>query len=151
MNKATPPFHDTDLDFALDLGQVISSLTQLSNWTERYRQLFKLANKLPPLAEEYRLEENMVEGCESPVWLIHFYCSDTNKHYFKADSDSKVVKGLLVIILAACNNQTRTTIETTDLEAILKRINFGKYLTPSRTNGLFSVMTRIEELSRGSH
>ena len=137
------PFSESlGIDYTLQAA--CQSLAELKNWSERYRQLFKLADRITPLDNQWRIESNLVEGCESPVWLIHHYDQQQQKHYFLADSDSKIIKGLLVLILCSCNGQNAESIASFQLEPLLKNLDLGKYLTPSRTNGLLSVFAMIQ-------
>ena len=144
MNITPLAFSESTLGTELTIDGITQTLGQLNNWTDRYRQLFKLANQLIPLADNYKVDSHLVEGCESAVWLHHHFDLQSNKHYFLADSDSKIIKGLLVIVLSTCNQQTSETILAVDLQTIIEQLNFGKYLTPSRTNGLLSVMVEIK-------
>ena len=144
MNTLPYPFSESNLGIEFTLNQACHSLSELKNWSERYRQLFILANRITPLDEQWRVDSNLVEECESPVWLIHHYDLEQQKHYFLADSNSKIIKGLLVLILCSCNGQSKESIATIQLEPLLKQLDFGKYLTPSRSNGLLSVMAKIQ-------
>lgn len=144
MNTAPLSFLKSTLGTDLTIDDINHSLGLLHNWTDRYRELFKLANELVALPEAYKNDEHLVEGCENAVWLHHYFDQQSNKHYFMADSDSKIIKGLLVIVLSTCNQQASNTILAVDLHNILQQLNFGKYLTPSRTNGLLAVMDEIK-------
>ncbi|MFT5451002.1 MAG: sulfur transfer protein SufE [Enterobacterales bacterium] len=144
MNTAPLSFFKSTLGTELTIGDINHSLGQMENWTDRYRQLFKLANQLTALPEDSKNDSHLVEGCESAVWLHHYFDPQSDKHYFLADSDSKIIKGLLVIVLSTCNQQSSKSILAVDLNTIFQQLNFGKYLTPSRTNGLLSVMDEIK-------
>ncbi|MFT5520623.1 MAG: cysteine desulfuration protein SufE [Enterobacterales bacterium] len=137
-------FLESTLGTDLNIDDINHNMGLLNNWTDRYRQLFKLANELIPLPEDYKNASYLVEGCENAVWLHHYFDQQSNKHYFMADSESKIIKGLLVIILSSCNQQSSSTILAVDLNTILQQLDFGRYLTPSRTNGLLSVMDKIK-------
>lgn len=143
MSQIPAPFTRSGPGIDTSLEDVCDSLASLKNWTERYRQIFKLADMITPMSSELRLDTNLVEGCESPVWLVHYFDTDEQKHYFVADSDSKIIKGLLFLILSGCNGQTSERISEIELRSLLKQLDLGKYLTPSRTNGLVSVMEKI--------
>lgn len=137
------PFSDSHIGIDITMEQVCQSLTELDHWSERYRQLFILADKNNVLDKPYRQEQYLVDGCENSVWLLHYHEPQQDKHYFVADSDSKIIRGLLVLILSGCNGQKADDIISIQLQPLLKQLDFGKYLTPSRTNGLLSVMDKI--------
>ncbi len=146
MTDITPlpaPFSKSQLGVDITISELSRSLSNLDNWMQRYRQLFKLADLIIPLEDIWKVDKYLIEGCENPVWLIHHYDSIQMKHYFMADSDSKIIKGLLALLLAACNGHKGDEIVTFDLKLLLEKLDFGKYLTPSRTNGLLSVMNKI--------
>jgi len=145
MDSLPYPFSESKLGIKLTIDEFSTSLSSLKNWTERYRQLFKLADFIIPLEDKWRIDDYLVEGCENPVWLIYQYDKEQQKHYFMADSDSKIIKGLLTLILSACNGQQTKTIQGFDLESTINNLDFGKYLTPSRTNGLLAVMAEIRD------
>jgi cysteine desulfuration protein SufE len=144
MNNESLSFYESTLGTDLTIDDINHSLGLLSNWTDRYRQLFKLADEINSLPEDYKNDSYLVEGCENAVWLHHYFDQSSNKHYFRTDSDSKIIRGLLVIVLSTCNQQSSNVILAVDLNVILQQLNFGKYLTPSRTNGLLSVMEEIK-------
>lgn len=138
------PFSESTLGINFTIKDALASFSKSKNWVDRYRQLFKLADMIVPIEEDWRIEKNLVEGCESPVWLIHHFDQTQQLHYVVADSDSKIIKGLLVLILCNCNGQSSNTILEFDLEPMLVNLDFGKYLTPSRASGLLSVIHKIK-------
>ena len=140
------PFSESTLGIDYTIKDALDSFSTSKNWTERYRQLFKLADKIIPIEEQCRKDENLVEGCENSVWLIHYFDQTQQKHFVMADSDSKIIKGLLVLILCACNGQSSETILAFDLGPMLADLDFGKYMTPSRTSGLLSVIHKLQNL-----
>ena len=144
MSSLPLPFSESELGNGYSLEEAVESLTILKDWTQRYRQLFKLAAKIKPLQEQYKLEKHLVEGCESQVWMLHHFDRQHQKHYFIADSESKIIKGLLVLVLCSCSNKTTEELRTVNFEKLLKSLDFGKYLTPSRSNGLLSVIKKMQ-------
>ena len=150
MENTSILFTSSDLGIGYTLQDCCNSLTHLNNWQERYRQLFKLASKIIPLSDDLKLDKYLVKGCENSVWLHHYFDNVEQKHYFLADSNSKIIQGLLVIILSAVNGQTAKVILSIQLEPLLLSLQLGKYLTPSRANGLVSVMNKIQEFVKES-
>ena len=144
MQSLPYPFSESTLGIDFTIKDALDSFSKSKNWVERYRQLFKLADRNFPIDEQWRKKEYLIEGCESPVWLIHHFDTKQQRHFVLADSDSKIIKGLLVLILCACNGQSSETILAFQLEPMLTKLDFGKYLTPSRASGLLSVIQKLQ-------
>ncbi|MCP3675455.1 MAG: SufE family protein [Gammaproteobacteria bacterium] len=138
------PFSESTLGIDFKITDALDSFSKSKDWVDRYRQLFKLADRNIPIEDQWRKDEYLVEGCESPVWLMHHFDARQQRHFIIADSDSKIIKGLLVLILCNCNGQSSDTILEFNLEPMLVNLDFGKYLTPSRTSGLLTVINKIK-------
>ncbi len=138
------PFSESTLGINFKITDALDTFSKSKDWVDRYRQLFKLADRNVPIDEHWRKDEYLIEGCESPVWLIHHFDQTQQRHFVMADSDSKIIKGLLVLILCNCNGQSSDTILKLELEQMLVKLDFGKYLTPSRSSGLLSVINKIK-------
>ena len=144
MQTLPDPFSKSTLGINFTIKDALDSFSKSKNWVDRYRQLFTLADKNVPIDEQWRKDEYLIEGCESPVWLIHHFDTEQQRHFILADSDSKIIKGLLVLIICACNGQSSESILAFKLEPMLVNLDFGKYLTPSRSSGLLSVIHKIK-------
>lgn len=118
-------------------------------WEARYKELIKLAKQLPPLAEEYKTEANAIHGCESQAWLVceKLACTqdDQGQWQLHCDSDARIVKGLMAVVLAALNNKTAAQIQAFDMEAYFSELQLLNHLSPSRGNGLRAVVTAIKQ------
>ena len=109
---------------------------------ETFKTLVTLSKTLPRLSTEEKIEEYKVKGCESAVWLI---IEETNKiRHFKADSDAKLMRGLLVAILSLVEGKPVTEIQSMNLKAELNELNLSSYLTSSRTNGVLAIFSQIQ-------
>jgi cysteine desulfuration protein SufE len=121
----------------------ISDLRFAGNWQHQYRlitQWGRLVNAKPDI----RIPDNLIKGCELPVWLTH---SLTNsRHYFAFDSDSRVINGLVVVLLVHVNGKTTDEMKAADLELMLRSLGLEKHLTPSRNNGINAIIKRCIEL-----
>ncbi|KIO38207.1 SufE family protein [Shewanella sp. cp20] len=126
----------------LDPQEILPSFTQAANWQERYRALMLLGKRLPPLAEALRQESAQVRGCESNAWLYHREIE--GKHYYLADSDARIVKGLIALLLTAVQGQDRQTIAALDLNAYFDQLGLSGQLSPSRTNGVLALAEAIK-------
>ncbi|NVK24608.1 MAG: SufE family protein [Gammaproteobacteria bacterium] len=126
--------------------EILVQLAQQSSWDSRYRTIMLLGKKLPNLNQEMKSDSALVQGCESNVWL-HFQWHN-NHLQLAASSDAKIVKGLIAIVLAAYNNKTREEILSFDIEGYFQQLQLSKNLSPSRTNGLFSIVKTIQAAAR---
>ncbi|WP_418139478.1 cysteine desulfurase sulfur acceptor subunit CsdE [Oceanimonas smirnovii] len=112
-------------------------------WEARYKQLIKLAKQLPPLEEEERVEANAIHGCESLAWLLAEQDAQ-GRWQFHCDSDARIVKGLMAVILAALSNKTSAEIAAFDMDAYFEELQLLNHLSPSRGNGLRAVVSAIK-------
>ena len=116
---------------------------QAQGWEARYRTLIKLAKQLPALADTDKIEAHAIHGCESQAWLVSEQGSQ-GQWQFMCDSDARIVKGLMAVVLAALNNKTAAQIQAFDMEAYFAELQLLNHLSPSRGNGLRAVVTAIK-------
>ncbi|MCL4410446.1 MAG: SufE family protein [Gammaproteobacteria bacterium] len=126
--------------------EIQTSLQQASGWEARYRLLLQWARHLTAEDLAERCNDNHVDGCEAAVWLDYTVKSDATL-YFQADSESRLIRGLLVVLFAPLQNQTPATIANFDVNAWLATCQLTNQLTPSRTNGLYQITLRAQALS----
>lgn len=122
-------------------GISIDDLRAQSSWQKRYRELTRWAARLSP-KPEIRTPEHFVEGCESQVWIVHQSSSD-GRHYFLMDTDSRVIKGLAILLLLLVDGKTSQQIQSLDFDEIFAQLGLEKYLSPSRSNGFRALVNRI--------
>ncbi|ETI59744.1 SufE family protein [Marinomonas profundimaris] len=109
---------------------------------ETFKALVTLSKTLPRLSAEEKIEDNKIKGCESAVWLI---TTETNGvRHFKADSDAKLMRGVLVAILSLVEGKTLTDIQQMDLKTELAELNLASYLTSSRSNGVLAICSQLQ-------
>lgn len=120
---------------------IVSVMANLKGWEDRYRQVIQWGKKLPVLDEALKQEKVLVSGCESSVWLI---LENVDGHWhIQADSDARIVRGLIAIVLAAFNGKTSQQILDFDLEHYFEQLNLINHLSPSRGNGLKAIVEVI--------
>lgn len=124
--------------------QDLPTLQQPLDWQSKYRLLMQLGKKLPGIPEKIRHTENLVRGCESRAWLMHYHDHTTGKHYFLMDSEARIVKGLLAIMLSFVNGLTDQEFKQLDLQHAFDALNLKPYLSQSRSNGLTAMLLRIK-------
>ena len=116
-------------------------------WEGKYRQIMLLGKQLPALADEYKQDTHLVKGCESQVWLYFRMKDGKNSGYqFAADSDARIVKGLVIVILSAFNHKTAQEISDFDIEGYFAELDLLKHLSPSRSNGIHAIVEAIREI-----
>lgn len=121
--------------------QIINEFKALSDWTERYKHIIKQGENLETLEEEHKIEDNLVRGCQSQVWL-HTHLED-GKVIFEADSDAAITKGLVALMVRFYSGQTPEAIINTD-PAFIKKIGMEQHLSPTRSNGLASMVKQMK-------
>ena len=119
---------------------VIEEFSDFDDWMDKYALLIDLGNSLPPLEEKYKTESNLIEGCQSRVWL---QADDVDgKIVFNAESDALIVKGIIALLIKVLSGHTPDEILNADLYFIDK-IGLRDHLSPTRSNGLLSMVKQI--------
>lgn len=121
--------------------EIVAEFSKISDWEARYKKIIELGKSLPDLPENLRTEEAKVKGCQSQVWL-HAKLNSQGEIEFQGDSDALLVKGLVALLLKIYSRSTPEEILATPPE-FLKAIGFEGNLSPSRANGLFSMIKQI--------
>jgi len=124
--------------------EIVDEFSFLPQWEERYAYLIELGSKLPPLPAEMRIEENIVRGCQSAVWL-HRECRD-GKVFFQVDSDSLIVKGLAALVMRIFSDQSAAEVIKADL-AFFEETGLNKHLSSQRANGLMAMIDQIKQFA----
>ena len=134
-------------DFAVN--RIIGLFSKAKSWDSKHREIMMLGKKQSRLAEEDKTEQTLISGCESHAWLL---CEHNHKDtfIFRGDSDAKVIRGLLAIVLAAVNNKTAAQIIAFDMDNYFSTLGLMQHLSPSRGNGLSSMVKKIYDLVEGA-
>lgn len=120
--------------------EVIEEFSELDDWMDRYQLLIDLGNEQAPLDEQYKTEQNLIEGCQSRVWLQADY-ADGLVH-FQAESDALIVKGIISLLIQVVSGHTPDEILESDLYFI-ERIGLKEHLSPTRSNGLLAMVKQM--------
>ncbi len=121
--------------------EIIEEFSSFDDWMDKYAYLIELGNNLNPLDEKYKIQNNLIEGCQSRVWLQADYYD--GKIVFTAESDAVIVKGIVSLLIKVLNNQTPEDILNADLYFIDK-IGLKEHLSPTRSNGLVSMVKQMK-------
>ena len=121
--------------------EVIEEFSDFEDWMDKYQMLIDLGNDLDALDEKYKNEQNLIDGCQSRVWL---QCDKTDdKLVFTADSDALIVKGIIALLIRVVSNHTPQEILDADLYFI-EKIGLREHLSPTRSNGLLAMVKQIK-------
>jgi cysteine desulfuration protein SufE len=121
--------------------RIIREFKALGDWPERYKYIIKLGQKLDPLDEKHKTDDNLVRGCQSQVWLHTELEGD--RVIFQADSDAAITKGLVALMVRFYSGETPDAILSTNPEFIQK-IGMQEHLSPTRSNGLASMVKQMK-------
>ena len=119
---------------------VIEEFSAFDDWMDKYALLIDLGNSLPPLEEKYKTESNLIEGCQSRVWLQADY--EDGKIIFKGESDAVIVKGIVSLLINVLSGHTPQEILDADLYFI-EKIGLKEHLSPTRSNGLVAMVKQM--------
>lgn len=119
---------------------VIEEFADFDDWMDKYALLIDLGNSLPPLEEKYKTESNLIEGCQSRVWLQADYVD--GKILFKGESDAVIVKGIVSLLISILSGHTPQEILDADLYFI-EKIGLKEHLSPTRSNGLVALVKQM--------
>ncbi len=120
--------------------EVIEEFSDFDDWMDRYQLLIDLGNEQEPLDEKYKTEQNLIEGCQSRVWLQADMVGE--KIHFQAESDALIVKGIIALLIKVVSDHTPDEILNADLYFI-EKIGLKEHLSPTRSNGLLSMVKQM--------
>ncbi|UXM94172.1 SufE family protein [Bartonella sp. HY329] len=131
------------------IDEIIENFSFLTDWEDRYRYVIELGHELSPYPETSRDDVHKVPGCVSQVWLDYKVDGENDPvMYFIGDSDAHIVRGLVYILLALYSGHKASEILEIDAEALLKKLGLDENLTPQRSNGLRSMVGRVQQEAR---
>jgi cysteine desulfuration protein SufE len=121
--------------------EVIEEFSDFTDWMDKYQLLIDLGNELEPLDAKYKTEDNLIDGCQSRVWLQ----ADMKDGllYFTAESDALIVKGIIALLIRVLSGHTPQEIAAADLYFI-DRIGLRDHLSPTRSNGLLAMLKQMK-------
>lgn len=120
--------------------EIIEEFEDFDDWMDRYQLLIDMGNSLEPLDEKYKTESNLIEGCQSRVWLQADYADGLI--HFSAESDALIVKGIVALLIRVLSGHTPQEILDADLYFI-DEIGLKEHLSPTRSNGLLAMVKQM--------
>ena len=134
-------------DFPPSTQELFETFDDLQEWDERYDFIIDLGRELPMMPGEFQTQDYIVEGCMSTVWMKADAADNDSVMQILADSDSIIVKGLIVLLLSFYHGKTAGEIAESDVSDYLKKLGLNQHLSPQRRNGLFSMIKRLKMIA----
>lgn len=136
-----------------DLAGLLEDFELFDNWEDRYRYVIDMGQSLPEMDAALKVESNIVRGCTSQVWM--FLQIQENEQGqktldFVADSDAMIVRGLINILVIAFQGQTFAHINEVDMDEWFEKMGLSQHLSPSRRNGFFSMVEKIQNFTKSN-
>ena len=121
--------------------EIVDEFAMFDDWMQRYEYIIELGKSLPLIEDQYKVEENLIRGCQSKVWL-HAEKKD-DKIDFTADSDAILTKGIIAILIRTFSDQKAADVMNADT-SFIDEIGLKEHLSPTRANGLVSMLKQIK-------
>lgn len=121
--------------------EIIAEFSDFDDWMDRYQMLIDMGSEQPPLEDQYKTEQNLIDGCQSRVWLQADMVD--GKLQFRAESDALIVKGIVALLVRVLSDHTPQEILDADLYFI-DRIGLREHLSPTRSNGLGAMLKQMK-------
>ncbi|MCF2847995.1 SufE family protein [Pseudoalteromonas sp. ACER1] len=126
---------------------VSKNIETVAGWQQKYRQIMLLGKQLPVMPEVLKVDDALVKGCESKVWLYIDFDHTENSLVLAGDSDTRIVKGLLALILALYNGLTPEQATQINAYDEFERLGLISHLSPSRGNGIKAMVDKIQTMA----
>ena len=133
----------------LTVEEIKETFEFLEDWEDRYRYIIDLGKTLPDMPAELRIEENLVKGCQSLVWIVIGYDRSADRVTFQLDSDAFIVRGLIAILMTVFQHQSPDRIVGEDVDTLFAELDLLSHLSSTRGNGLRSMVSRIKQEAEG--
>ena len=128
--------------------RVSKNIESSASWQQKYREIMLLGKTLPPLADILKTDDALVQGCESKVWMFVEFDLTENALVVIGDSDTRIVKGLLALILALYNGLTPEEVLNVNAYEEFEKLGLISHLSASRGNGIKAMVEKIQTLAK---
>lgn len=125
-----------------DRDKLLRNFTRCANWEEKYLYIIELGQRLPALSEEAHNPENIIQGCQSQVWIV-MRQNDDGVIELQGDSDAAIVKGLVAVVFILYHQMSAQDIVAFDIRPWFEQMALTQHLTPSRSQGLEAMIRAI--------
>ncbi len=131
------------------LDDIVDTFELLGDWDQRYQYLTELGEKLPPLPEAARIEDNKVKGCMSQVWVYAYPSPDDPALVrFHGDCDTSIIKGVLALLIQLVEDRTAEEIEALDVDEFFEKLKLDEHLSPNRHVGIYAIVDLMKKQVR---
>jgi cysteine desulfuration protein SufE len=128
-----------------DAQTALETFNASLGWEQRARLLMQWGERLPPVADDEKVDEHLVDGCESKVWLLGNL--EEGRWQFRAASDARLIRGLVALLLARVNGLSTQELQQVDLPDWFNQLGLSRQLSPSRSNGLNAVLQKMRGMA----
>lgn len=139
--------HKTIHNKNTESNEIINKFSKIKSWDSRHREIMLLGKTLQRMDKSLRNEDSLISGCESLAWVV-VNKSPKGTFSFQADSDAKIIRGLLVIVLSAFNGKSALEINAFDIDSFFENLGLIQHLSPSRGNGVLAIVDKIKRLTQ---
>ena len=122
-------------------NQIISEFANFEDWLDKYNYIIELGKDCPIIDEKDKVNENLIQGCQSKVWLSAKL--EDGRIRFRADSDAVITRGIVSLLIRTFDNQTPSDILAADL-SFIEKIGLKEHLSPTRSNGLTAMVKQMK-------
>ncbi|KIE22256.1 Fe-S metabolism protein SufE [Vibrio sinaloensis] len=140
------PFAKSPFGQEISADDIVQTMQGFKGWEDRYRQVIQWGKKLPIMSDALKSDQVTVSGCESQVWLVSQQAD--GKWYFCADSDARIVRGLIALVMAAYDGKSVQEIQAFDVDDYFDKLGLIAHLSPSRGNGLKAIVEQIQQIAQ---
>ncbi|CAK4066762.1 Fe-S metabolism protein SufE [Vibrio variabilis] len=140
------PFAKSPFGQEISADDIVQTMQGFKGWEDRYRQVIQWGKKLPIMSDALKSDQVTVSGCESQVWLVSQQVD--GKWYFCADSDARIVRGLIALVMAAYDGKSVQEIQAFDVDDYFDKLGLIAHLSPSRGNGLKAIVEQIQQIAQ---
>ncbi len=140
------PFAKSPFGQEISADDIVQTMQGFKGWEDRYRQVIQWGKKLPIMPDALKSDQVTVSGCESQVWLVSQQVD--GKWYFCADSDARIVRGLIALVMAAYDGKSVQEIQAFDVDNYFDKLGLIAHLSPSRGNGLKAIVEQIQQIAQ---
>ncbi|WP_456375399.1 SufE family protein [Thiolapillus sp.] len=131
---------------SMNLDEIVEIFDILGDWDQRYQYLIELGEKLPPMPEELKTEENKVKGCMSQVWVSAWRDpADPDHIHFHGDCDTSIIKGVLALLIQLLDGKTPEEIQHLDVDEFFSRLKLDEHLSPNRHFGIYALVELMKQ------
>ena len=130
----------------MELTEIKDSFEFFDDWEDKYRFILEIGRDLPEMDASHRIEDNLILGCQSQVWLTHTSDADGGLT-FSMDSDAHIVRGLIAVVLVIVDGRQASEIKRLDIENVFEQLDLLAHLSVTRGNGLRAMVARIKEVA----